>query len=84
LSAQPQRRLCGWIVAPEDRRWTFFWLTFLLFGPLGILAASVASPGDLIPDARPGRSDGYICLRRHRKTQQMLCNCCARQANNAL
>jgi hypothetical protein len=39
--------VCGfiaWAVAPDDRRWTFFWLTFLLFGPLGILAASVASP----------------------------------------
>jgi DNA-directed RNA polymerase subunit RPC12/RpoP len=39
--------VCGWIawiVAPDDRRLTFFWLTFLLFGPLGILAAAVASP----------------------------------------
>src|SRR5689334_15080875 len=34
------------IVAPSDRRWTFFWLTFLMFGPVGILAAAVASPRD--------------------------------------
>ena len=38
--------LIAWVVAPDDRRWTFFWLTFLLFGPIGILAASVASPRD--------------------------------------
>jgi DNA-directed RNA polymerase subunit RPC12/RpoP len=41
--------VCGviaWLVAPDDRKWTFFWLTVLLFGPLGILAASVASPRD--------------------------------------
>jgi DNA-directed RNA polymerase subunit RPC12/RpoP len=37
--------IAGW-VAPDDREWTFFWLTVLLFGPLGILAAAVASPRD--------------------------------------
>jgi DNA-directed RNA polymerase subunit RPC12/RpoP len=35
----------AWFVAPEDRRWTFVGLT-LLFGPLGVLAAAVASPRD--------------------------------------
>lgn len=32
---------CGaiaWYVAPEDRRWTFFWLAFLLLGPLSRLS----------------------------------------------
>jgi hypothetical protein len=38
--------LIAMLVAPPDRRWTFFWLTFLLFGPVGILAAAVASPRD--------------------------------------
>jgi hypothetical protein len=33
-------------VAPPDRKWTFFWLTFLFFGPVGILAAAIASPRD--------------------------------------
>jgi hypothetical protein len=33
------------MVAPEDRAWTFLGLT-LFFGPLGILAAAVASPRD--------------------------------------
>ena len=32
---------CGaiaWYVAPEDRRWTFLWLAFLLLGPLSRLS----------------------------------------------
>ena len=37
--------IAAW-VAPDDREATFFWLTVLLFGPLGILAAAVASPRD--------------------------------------
>lgn len=36
----------AWFVAPYDRRWTFFWLTFLILGPFGVLAAAVASPRD--------------------------------------
>jgi hypothetical protein len=31
-------------VAPEGRRRTFFWLTFLILGPLGVGFAAVASP----------------------------------------
>jgi hypothetical protein len=45
--------LVGWIffvwlaqvVAPEDRTTTFLWLA-VLFGPIAILAAAVASPRD--------------------------------------
>lgn len=33
------------LLAPDDRVSTFFWLTFFI-GPLGILAAVVASPRD--------------------------------------
>lgn len=36
----------AYFVAPYDRRWTFFWLTLLILGPAGVLAAAVASPRD--------------------------------------
>lgn len=35
----------AWALAPADRRWPFVGLT-ILFGPLGLLAAAVASPRD--------------------------------------
>jgi hypothetical protein len=43
------------LVAPDDRRLTFFWLTFLLLGPLGVHAAAIASPRDpaFAPSLRP-------------------------------
>jgi DNA-directed RNA polymerase subunit RPC12/RpoP len=38
--------VCGWVaqaVAP-DRHTTFFWVTFLILGPLGVAAALIAQP----------------------------------------
>lgn len=72
--------LCGWIawiVAPEDRRWTFFWLTFLLFGPLGILAAAVASPRD------PGYFVGAVAAKRPRAEgrERYWCSRCGAQSD---
>jgi hypothetical protein len=32
------------LVAPDDRRWTFFWITLFFLGPLGIAAAAIAQP----------------------------------------
>ena len=48
-------------LAPSDRSWTFFWLTLLLFGPLGIILAVVASPRDpayWAPSFRGGPGSG--------------------------
>lgn len=36
-------------VAPADRPWTFFWMTFLILGPLGLAAALVAQPRQVTP-----------------------------------
>jgi DNA-directed RNA polymerase subunit RPC12/RpoP len=44
------------LVAPKDRATTFFWITLLILGPLGVLAASVAQsrePLNVEPPARP-------------------------------
>lgn len=55
------------VVAPQDRVTTFVWIT-AVFGPLGILAAAVASPRDpsyFDPEPRPivqGRTR-YRCAR---------------------
>jgi len=32
----------AFIVAPEDRPWSFFWCTLLFLGPLGIVLALIA------------------------------------------
>lgn len=32
------------VVAPDDRRWTFFWITLFFLGPFGIAAAAIAQP----------------------------------------
>jgi hypothetical protein len=31
-------------VAPDDRPWSFFWCTFLLLGPVGVVVALLAQP----------------------------------------
>lgn len=55
-------------LAPKDRTATFFWLTLLILGPLGVLAAVLAQPRVpmyVAPPARPiapGRRR-FICLR---------------------
>lgn len=41
----------AWMVAPADRRWTFFWITLSILGPLGVLGAAVASPRKPTPCA---------------------------------
>ena len=44
------------IVAPRGRTSTFFFLTLLLLGPVGVVAASIAQPRDpeyLVPPPRP-------------------------------
>jgi DNA-directed RNA polymerase subunit RPC12/RpoP len=55
-------------VAPEDRSKTFFWLTLLILGPLGVAAAAVAQTRDsayVAPPKRPiatGRRR-FVCPR---------------------
>ncbi len=76
--------LCGmvaWFVAPEDRRWTFFWLTFVLFGPVGILAASVASPRD--PDYFAEAFADAIAVERPRAKgrERYWCSLCGAQSD---
>ena len=78
--------VCGmiaWFVAPDDRRWTFFWLTLLLFGPLGILAAALASPRDL-SDLAAAVADGVEdALKRPRAKgrQRYWCSRCGAQSD---
>ncbi|HME79456.1 MAG TPA: hypothetical protein VKI00_28470 [Mycobacterium sp.] len=43
------------LVAPKDRAVMFFWLTVLILGPLGALAASVAQSREPLYDAPPAR-----------------------------
>jgi hypothetical protein len=34
----------AYLVAPDDRPWSFFWCALLLLGPIGVVAALLAQP----------------------------------------
>ena len=58
----------AYVVAPDDRRWTFVCLTLFLLGPLGVAAAAVAQsrePGFAAPPRRTVAANRrrFICPR---------------------
>ena len=67
------------LAPPVDRAWTFFWLTALGFGPLGILAAAVASPRD--PSWFADGIDDAIERPRAKGRKRYWCSRCGAQSD---